>query len=258
MTIKAAGNALCAMLIAGSVHAHDFWLEPSSFKPAAGDVVAISLLVGENMKGDALPRRPQNKIMRFAALDADGERPIAGLAGAQPAGRIGIRARGLVRVIYRGAPGLVTLEAEKFEKYLREEGLDRVVSLRASRGETGKAGRELFSRSARCLIRAGGGASQDEPAGLPLEIIAETNPYEPGGDRVVFRVLYEGAPLARTLVVAMNGGRQWSARSDAAGRVTLPATAAGLWLVKTVHMVEAAAGSGADWHSLWASLTFER
>jgi len=30
-----------------------------------------------------------------------------------------------------------------------------------------------------------------------------------------------------------------------------------IWLVKTVHMVPAPADSGADWESLWASLTFE-
>jgi hypothetical protein len=32
---------------------------------------------------------------------------------------------------------------------------------------------------------------------------------------------------------------------------------AGAWLVKTVHMVPAPTDTGADWESLWASLTFE-
>jgi len=31
----------------------------------------------------------------------------------------------------------------------------------------------------------------------------------------------------------------------------------GLWLIKAVHMVPAPEGSGAEWESLWASLTFE-
>jgi hypothetical protein len=31
----------------------------------------------------------------------------------------------------------------------------------------------------------------------------------------------------------------------------------GMWLVKAVHMIEAPAGSGAQWASFWASLTFE-
>jgi len=31
----------------------------------------------------------------------------------------------------------------------------------------------------------------------------------------------------------------------------------GVWLVKVVHMVPAPKDTGADWESLWASLTFE-
>jgi len=49
-----------------------------------------------------------------------------------------------------------------------------------------------------------------------------------------------------------------SARSDASGRVTLSLPRSGVWLVKSVQMIAAPAGSNADWESLWASLTFER
>jgi hypothetical protein len=30
-----------------------------------------------------------------------------------------------------------------------------------------------------------------------------------------------------------------------------------MWMIKAVHMVPAPAGTGADWESVWASLTFE-
>jgi hypothetical protein len=30
----------------------------------------------------------------------------------------------------------------------------------------------------------------------------------------------------------------------------------GIWLIKAVQMERAAAGSGADWESVWTSLTF--
>jgi hypothetical protein len=39
--------------------------------------------------------------------------------------------------------------------------------------------------------------------------------------------------------------------------VRLPLRRRGMWLIKAVHMVPAAAGSRADWASYWASLTFE-
>ena len=77
---------------------------------------------------------------------------------------------------------------------------------------------------------------------------------------MAFRLLHGGEPLAGARVAAVSGRRpaeRVAARTDAAGRVRLPIAEPGPWLVTSVHMVPAAAGSGADWESLWASLTFE-
>jgi uncharacterized GH25 family protein len=74
------------------------------------------------------------------------------------------------------------------------------------------------------------------------------------------RLTYGGAPLSGALVVALSRdapGSRLSARTDGEGRVSLVLTRSGAWLVKAVHMVPAPAESGADWESLWASLTFE-
>lgn len=57
--------------------------------------------------------------------------------------------------------------------------------------------------------------------------------------------------------MALNRADKLSARSDRDGRVRLRLKPGGMWLVKAVHMVPAPAGSGADWASYWASLTFE-
>jgi hypothetical protein len=51
-------------------------------------------------------------------------------------------------------------------------------------------------------------------------------------------------------------GAKVSART-VGGRASLVLDRPGLWLVKVVHMVPAPEGSGAEWESLWASLTFE-
>ena len=55
----------------------------------------------------------------------------------------------------------------------------------------------------------------------------------------------------------LNPMEKVSARSDSDGRVRLRLSGAGMWLIKAVHMVPAPQGSGADWSSDWASLTFE-
>ena len=75
-----------------------------------------------------------------------------------------------------------------------------------------------------------------------------------------FRVLYEGKPLASALVKAIaldEPDSTLALRSGADGRVSFRLPRKGIWLVKVVHMVPAPKETGADWESLWASLTFE-
>jgi hypothetical protein len=74
------------------------------------------------------------------------------------------------------------------------------------------------------------------------------------------RLTYRDRPLSGALVVAFNRrapSEKLSARSDPDGRVRFRFPAGGAWLIKAVHMEPAAAGSGAEWESFWASLTFE-
>lgn len=228
-----------AVLAAAPLAAHDFWIEPSTFRPALGERVTVTLLVGEKLAGERVPLRPA-RIERFAAIQGDREAPIDG--------KLTVTGNGLIRVIYRSRPTAVTLSATKFEQYLREEGLQRIIAVRAKRGESSKEGRELFSRCAKALL----GWGTDGPSALPLEIIAESERS--------FLVRYRNQPLEGNLVVAMSSADRapLRARTDAAGRVTFPIAGHGLWLIKAVHMIEAPPGSGADWESLWATLTFER
>ncbi len=157
----------------------------------------------------------------------------------------------------------MSLDARKFEDYLREEGLERIVAERARRGETEKPSRELFSRCAKALLFAGEGpvGGEDRALGFTLELLAEQDPYAlRAGSELPVRLLFEGKPLEGALVVAIPHGEpreSLSQRTDRSGRVRLRLPREGAWLVKAVHMVPAPADSGADWRSLWASLTFE-
>jgi len=155
------------------------------------------------------------------------------------------------------------LAPEKFNQYLKEEGLDAVAALRARRNETGAKARELFSRCAKSLVLAGSPneSQSDRPLGFTLELVAERNPYvlRPGKELPV-RLTYQNRPLAGALVVAinrLNPSEKVSARTDNFGRVRLRLRPEGMWLVKAVHMLPAPSGANADWVSYWASLTFE-
>jgi hypothetical protein len=81
---------------------------------------------------------------------------------------------------YHSRPSRVTLPAEKFTQYLRQEGLDAIVAARARTQTSEREGRELFSRSAKSLVRSGALAAGtgDRPLGFPIELVAERNPYE--------------------------------------------------------------------------------
>jgi len=173
-----------------------------------------------------------------------------------------LAAPGLHVVGYWSHPGGVELPADKFDTYLRDEGLDAIAAQRVERPSTAPV-RERFARCAKSLLQVGPATASaaDRRLGLPLELIAERNPYAIGPDQLLpLRLTYQDRPLAGALVAAINSldpAVRRSARSDADGRVQFALHPGGLWLVKAVHMVEAAADTGAQWSSLWASLTFE-
>lgn len=249
-------------LIPVCLSAHDFWIEPSSFRPAVGSELAIFLRVGQNFRGDPVPRNPR-AIEKFVLVAAGDEEPIGGLGGTDPAGLLRVRQAGLQWIAYRSRRTPITLEPDKFEKYLADEGLESILDARKRRGERMKEGREAFSRSAKALIAVNGetGRSFDRPLGLTLEVIPEKDPLARRNRGLLpLKVLYEGRPLRDCLVVALQRDQPQStakARTDKEGRVSLKIAARGAWLVKAVHMVVAPPETGADWESIWASLTFE-
>ena len=257
-------TALAAALaiFAAPLLAHDFWIEPTTFRPPVGSTLGVRLVVGQRFRGDVLPRNPA-MIERFVLVCDAGEIPVAGRAADDPAGTVRVDQPGLALIAYRSLESSVSLEAPKFEDYLKEEGLEAVIAARAKRGESQKPSRELFSRSAKSLVAAGGAGVTgfDRVLGLTLELVPEKNPYTmTGGEPLPVRLLFEGKPLPGALVVALSyddPDTKITARTDASGRVSLRLPKPGVWLVKAVHMTPVSGNPNEDWRSVWASLTFE-
>ncbi len=246
-------------LILSCAFAHDMWIEPATFSPQAGQIVAVRLKVGQDLMGDPLPRNPE-LINQFVVEDAGGRKPVLGRTGANPAGMLRVAGEGMHVIGYRSNPSFVEQDPEKFEQYLKEEGLEAIAARRAGRGG---AVRELFSRCAKSLVLSGAAEAGrgDRLLGFPLELVAERNPYVlRDGEELPVRLTYENRPLKGALVVAMNRlnpEEKQMARTGADGRVRFKIRPGGMWLVKSVHMVPAAAGANAEWQSYWASLTFQ-
>ena len=255
------GAAAVFILAAGRLRAHDFWILPGTFTPEVGMSVPLRLRVGDRLRGEPV-LADRNQIERFFAVGPTGDAFVGIRQGSEPAGYVRVEAPGLWIVGYRSRPSPISLPAEQFERYLADEGLERIVDARAAHGENGLPGREIFSRCAKSLLEAGPAVEgRDRELGLRLELIADDNPYLHGpGDELSFRLLYEGDPLADAFVVALSEedpDARLAARSDSDGRVVFRLGRPGRWLVKAVHMVPAPPEVVADWESLWASLTFE-
>jgi hypothetical protein len=215
-------------------------------------MVMAGLRVGQEFAGDPVPR-VSAQIDRFVVRDSGGERDVAGFEGRDPAGLLRIENGTGAVVGYRSKPSSLSMPPEKFEQYLRDEGLDGVLATRTKRGESKQPSREIYSRCAKTLLGTG---DFSRPLGFRLELTPESM----ANDRVVVRLDYESHPLANALVIAMHRddpSLRLRVRSDARGRVSFALPKRGVWLIKSVHMIDAPQSSGAEWESLWASLTFE-
>jgi uncharacterized GH25 family protein len=260
---RLSGVIVMAVAISGAtLAAHDMWIEPATFSPDTGQIVGVRLRVGQDLLGDPLPRDPR-LINEFVVQDATGRQPLVGRDGSDPAGFFRIATPGLLIIGYRSNPSAIEQTADKFNQYLKEEGLEAIAALRAQRNQTGAKARELFSRCAKSLLVSGSPskAQGDRALGFTLELVAERNPYAlNAGQDMPVRLIYENRPLPGALVVAMNRlhpSEKLTARTDEAGRARFKLHQNGMWLIKAVHMVEALAGADADWVSYWASMTFE-
>jgi uncharacterized GH25 family protein len=266
-TLSAAGLALLLLSfgIAPRALAHDFWIEPTTFRPAKGEVVKLNLRVGEQFVGEPV-KRNEAKIERFVVVGPGPgakESPVLGPDGADPAGLVRADGKGIHVVGYRSRHSSITIEAAKFEGYLKEEGLERIIEARAKAGKSAEPGVEIYSRCAKTFFRTAGGdgTGYDRLLGFTLELVPVGNPFElKPGEKLPLRLLFEGKPLAGALVAAMNEkgpDARAEGRTDADGRVSLAFGQPGKWLVKSIHMVPVTGRDDAEWESVWASLTFE-
>jgi len=249
---------LCAQALA-----HDFWIEPETFRAKPGVRVPLRVYVGQNFAGDSIPFFP-DRFERYVSVGPAGEQAIPGVLGDDPAGAVTGAVPGLYLLALRTKPDKVSFDtSEEFERYLHAEGLERNLARHRERHKPGKIIHETYFRCAKSLLAVGNIRSDatDKALGLPLELIVENNPHQLWADRKLrLRLLYLGKPLEGALVILSNKAKpldKLKARTNTNGRVEFSLPRRGIWLANSVHMIPAPFFSQYDWESLWASLTFE-
>lgn len=253
--------AAVSALLGAASHAHDFWIEATSYSPPTGRVAGLEFHQGESFRGEIVPRR-QDRLARFEIAGPGGISQIAGREGAATAGLFRPEAPGLHVVVLQTKPLYVELPPDRFEAYLAQEGLEALIESRNRAGGSSQPGREHFTRCVKLFLPAEGSAAGDHTRrfGLPLEIIPEANPAAARqGESISLRILFRDAPAPGVLVAATpkeDPGQRQTSRTDAEGRVSFTLGEEGYWLVQAVHAVREEPGSRADWHSYWAGMNF--
>lgn len=118
--------------VASAASAHDFWIQPSTYRPAPGGLVEVALRVGHPFEGQAVPRNPE-RIDRFMIVTASGETPIPGVDGRDPAGLLRVGEPGWAVIAYRSKRTFHEMAPDAFLAYCKEEGIDHCLANAPSR-----------------------------------------------------------------------------------------------------------------------------
>ena len=316
-------------LVTPGAAAQERWIVPERLSIESGAQVAVWLASGLDGPGGSTASRDVPSL-RFDCVDDSGTHPLLlGTVASFPV-RISPRQPGPAWLAWAAAPEVTLREPARFEAGLHEAGLDAILAARDALGE-GRDGRPVSERSGRCAkallaVRPVTGGpprtkgprsvrgepvalaaesleaeppAPTRPLGLPLELVPlEDLTTVPAGpttpDRLLFRLLQDGRPVAGALVRALRlatappapslqadvdrsgpppgRGRPeapfHSARTDVDGVVALELHGEGVWLLVAAQMRDlrfegpgAPAGPdghpAADYESYETSLVFE-
>tara|TARA_B110000503_G_scaffold86801_1_gene132054 strand:+ start:1789 stop:2583 length:795 start_codon:yes stop_codon:yes gene_type:complete len=250
------------LTISTAIRAHEFWLEATPFYQKIDRTTEITLNVGQHMDGQSLPNIPA-WYHHFDVITSEGLRPVDGQLGGDPAGYINIKTPGIYAIGYESTIKTVDLEPEKFTKYLKKEGLEKIIIRRNELSESNKKGLEIYYRNVKTLIKVGDKTEinyYNYDFNYPLNINPLKNPYElTQGDELRVQLTFNQKPAANLLLHAKIKNKlafDFSVRTDSQGYATVPLKHKGVWLLHTVEMIRSTQ-QDIDWESYWGSITFE-
>ena len=284
VAIAAAISAVGLLSAAGVLTAHDFWLVPDAFAVAPGGWVEV-----RGQTSSAFPTSESavalDRIADARLLSATGTEPLSGLshAGTSLLVRHRPRLAGQYLVTMALRPRSLREPSAGFRRYMELEGAAELAERYAREGLLPKTDSitRRYAKYAKTVVEVGQGGARafDRVAGHPLEFVPLTDPAAlRAGDSLAIRLLYRGRPLAGahlhagaapaapTHSTAGQGStvaRGSTAASevlslvtDASGVARIPVARAGVWNVRTIHILPADANSGADWDVHWATFVF--
>jgi uncharacterized GH25 family protein len=255
---------LTVILLSVVAFSHDYWLEPESFFIPVGGEVNVRMYMGQHLTSEEERPYKANATVRFELFSGDSREDLSKLAKDEaPVARLAPPNPGNYLLAMERKAQTITLVADKFTEYLKEEGLDAIIKDRERLGESETNGNERYNRFLKTLLQVGD--KHDDTfkrvVGHRLEIIPQHNPYKlKPGSSLKLQVLFEGQPLIDATVYADNRSngtvQTQKLQTSHAGTIVVKLDRPGVWLVRMVHMQRCIKCGDINWESFWSAFSF--
>lgn len=245
------------------LQAHEFWLEPVKYKVKVGEELIVDFKVGENFQGQPWDLS-KHKVEQMNLHEKSGIQDQLANVPKEKNRRLKIpmTSEGTKVVAMKSNAAFIEIDAEKFNAYLEEDGLEEAQKWRVEHKQENRGGTEFYTRYAKLIAQVGNTLDDTwkKSVGHRLEIMPKQNPGSmKAGDYMDCIITWEGkvVPHIKVKVWGHVGNRIFlqNIYSEDDGSIRFPISASGPWMVSTVKM-QRSKTVGAEWESSWASLVF--
>ena len=276
-------GVLTGLLAVSAVRGHDFWLEvdPAAGTPAKPEERVLHLRMGEGFVMEEERPLLKDVVSRFDFYaDRKGRRDLlaAGQEGQTPVAKLPTEP-GSCLVVMDRRERQITLDHDKFNRYLADEGQDAVLAQRTRLGQSDAEGHEVYTRYLKALVPGADPLSTlpntlyKRRMGQRLEILLQNNPGRlPANRKLTVKVLFDGEPLVGAKVFAYRhpatgtgattppvAGATLTAVTSGQGLADFKLDQPGVWLVRLSHMragPDRKTNPNGAWESFWGAYSF--
>ena len=268
MRVIGAAVATMALALPASLQAHAFWLQPDDYHVEKNESITFNFRVGDGAEAEDWDLY-WDRVVSLRSYQADGvvdrQAEIVATTDTERGGAsFSFVGDGTHIVAFESQTSFSDLKPDRFDAYVREEGLTAIAEVRRANGGSVGNGTELYSRRSKALIQVGDDLTDNVtiPIGQTLEIVPEINPYTLSGEaQMPLRVMYRGKPLGGATVHFVDldrGGEAIKRQTDSDGRVAFEIADKGRWLFDVVWATPSPQNDRADFSTIFSSLTFGR
>lgn len=247
----------------GLTSAREFWLQPLKFVYNPGEKLVMTFKAGENFIGEPWNLQKnqieslvlQHSSTASSVLDSikeDGNNNLI----------LTLKAEGSHLLSMQTKNALNEWEAEKFNSFLKENGLDEIVDRRTKTNTLASPTKEYYSGHIKLLMQVGEKKDDTHKKvnGFPVEILPLENPYALKiGDPIHFKILFDSKPVFGVRVKVWNRFDNRTTiqniYTEKDGTLETRVSSPGPWMVSVVRMAPSKQ-PGADWQSYRGSLVF--